>query len=124
MLRVMTENRGNAAIFRCSGRIVAGEEPWALYNHVISQRGKGVVVLDLTGVSRIDAGGLGVLVTLRAWAQTAGVKLRLIPSKAVEELLDLAALRPLFQIRNMEAVPSPAELSDLHEDSAVKSQCA
>jgi len=49
MLSVMSENRGHAAILRCSGRIVAGEEAWTLYNTVISQQGKRVVVLDLTG---------------------------------------------------------------------------
>ena len=50
MLGVMSENRGNAVIFRCSGRLVAGEKPWALYNNVISQQGTRVVVLDFTGV--------------------------------------------------------------------------
>jgi anti-anti-sigma factor len=125
MLGIMNENRGNAVIFRCSGRIVAGEEPWKLYNDVISQRGKRVVVLDLTGVSRIDAGGLGVLVSLRGWARPAGVKLRLIPSKAVDELLDLARLRPLFEIRSIQVAASPAELlRDPHEDSAIEECCA
>ena len=85
MLGVMSENRGNTAILRCSGRIVAGEEAWTLYNTVISQQNKRVVVLDLTGLSRIDAGGLGVLVSLRRWARVGGVKLGLIPSKAVQE---------------------------------------
>ena len=51
MLSVGTENRGNAAVLRCSGRIVAAEEARTLYNTVISQQGKQVVVLDLTGVS-------------------------------------------------------------------------
>ncbi len=124
MLGLLSENCGNAVIFRCSGRIVAGEESWKLYNDVISQHGKRVVVLDLTGVNRIDAGGLGVLVSLRGWARLAGVKLRLIPSKAVEELLDVAGLRPLFEIRSVEAVASAAQLSDPHENSAVKRQCA
>ena len=116
MLDVTSENRGNAAILRCSGRIVAGEEAWALYNTVISQQGKRVIVLDLTGVSRIDAGGLGVLVSLRRWARVAGVKLRVIPSKAVKELLDLAGLRPLFEIRSTEN-PQPA--LNLPKDSAI-----
>jgi anti-anti-sigma factor len=125
MLGVMSENRGNTAILRCSGRIVAGLEAWTLYNTVISQQNKRVVVLDLTRVSRIDAGGLGVLVSLRRWARVAGVKLRVIPSKAVEELLDLAGLRPLFEIRSTEATPSAADsLSGPHADSTVKGRCA
>jgi len=120
MLSVMSENRGNTAIFRCSGRIVAGEEAWTLYNTVISQQDERVVVLDLTRVSRVDAGGLGVLVSLRRWAGVGGVKLRLIPSEAVEELLDLAGLRPLFEIRSTEN-PQPAVslLVDSGEDGAI-----
>jgi anti-anti-sigma factor len=117
MLRVISENRGNAVIFRCSGRLVAGEEPWALYNNVISQQDKRHIVLDLTGVSRIDAGGLGVLVVLRGWARSAGVKLRLIPSKAVDEMLDVAGLRPLFEIRS--SVPALSLPADRWEDSAI-----
>ena len=117
MLDVTSENRGNAAILRCSGRIVAGEEAWTLYNTVISQQGKRVIVLDLTGVSRIDAGGLGVLVSLRRWARVGGVKLRLIPSQAVQELLDLTGLSSQFEIRPRVSAPSlPA---DPWEDSAI-----
>src|SRR5271167_1101261 len=125
MLGVITENHGHAAVLRCSGRIVAGEEAWALYNTVISQQGKRVVVLDLTGVSRVDAGGLGVLVSLRRWARVGGVKLRLIPSKAVEELLDVAGLRPLFELRSAENMPSAADsLSGPHADGKVEGRCA
>src|SRR5271167_4608927 len=102
MLGVITENHGHAAVLRCSGRIVAGEEAWALYNTVISQQNKRVVVLDLTGVSGIDAGGLGVLVSLRRWATGANVRLELIASKAVQELLDVAGLGSLFEIHSAE----------------------
>jgi anti-anti-sigma factor len=105
MLSVMSENRGNAAIFRCSGRIVAGEEAWTLYNTVVSQQEKRVVVLDLTRVRRIDAGGLGVLVSLRRWARGGGVRLQLIPSDAVQELLDLTSLSSQFEIRPRQERP-------------------
>ena len=124
MLGVITEDRGQTVIFRCSGRIVAGQEAWKLYNDVITQQGKRVIVLDLAGVSRMDAGGLGVLASLERWARGAGVRLQLVPSKPVEELLYMAGLRPVFEIRSIEAPPLPAELSDSHEDSAVKRQCA
>jgi len=65
------------------------------------------------------------LVSLRRWARVGGVKLRLIPSKAVEELLDVAGLRPLFEIRSTEntqpalSLPSPTELSG-HEQPATE----
>ncbi len=116
MLGVMTENRGNTMILRCSGRIVAGQEAWALYNNVISQQDKRLVVLDLTRVSRIDAGGLGVLASLERWARAAGVKLRLVPSPAVQELLDLTGLGSQFEIRP--SVSAPSLPADRWEDSA------
>jgi len=117
MLSVMSENRGNAAIFVCSGRIVAGQEAWALYNNVISQQDKRLVVLDLTRVSRIDAGGLGVLASLERWARTAGVKLQLIPSPAVQELLNLTGLGSQFEIHP--SVSAPSLPADRCEDSAI-----
>ncbi|HYN16102.1 MAG TPA: STAS domain-containing protein [Terriglobales bacterium] len=118
MLGVTIENSGNVAVLCCSGRIVAGEEAWTLYNTVISLKNKRVVVLDLTRVSGVDARGLGVLVFLEQWACGAGVKLQLIPSKPVQELLDLTGLHSLFDIRSSESVPPASDfLVDPREDS-------
>jgi anti-anti-sigma factor len=119
MLNVRIENSGNLTVLRFSGRLVFGEEISTLFNGVISQKNKRVVVLDLTKVSRIDACGLGMLVFLNQWACGAGVKLQLNPSKTVQELLDLTGLRSLFVIRS-ENIPSAARfLVDPQEDSAV-----
>jgi anti-anti-sigma factor len=120
MLGVIADNCGNAVIFRCSGRIVAGEEPWKLYNNVIAQQSKRLIVLDLTGVNRIDAGGLGVLLSLRRWARGEGVRLQLIPSEAVQELLDMTRLGSQFEIRS--SVSAPRLPADSREDSAVVSR--
>src|SRR5438132_10542187 len=38
----------------CSGRLVAGEGAWTLYNTVISQQNERAVVLDMTGVNRSE----------------------------------------------------------------------
>jgi anti-anti-sigma factor len=122
MLNVVTENSGDGLIVRCWGRLVAGEQDWTLYNTVISEQNKRVVVLDLTGVNRVDARGLGVLVVLNRWATDAGVRLKLIPSKQVEELLDVSRLHSLFEI----CPPNPAaDLSrSSQDDSAVERRCA
>jgi len=92
MLTVRTENFEHTVTVRCSGRLVAGKAAWALYDTVISQQNKGVVLLDLTGVNRVDARGLGVLAFLKKWVNEAGAKVELIPSKPVRELLELAGL--------------------------------
>ena len=123
MLRVMRENRGDEVILRCSGRIVAGEETWNLYHTIIAQRER-LVVLDLTGVTRIDAGGLGALVAAKLWANGAQVGLQVIPSKAVQELLDVTNLGSLLEIGSVQPTLSPAGLSGDHADSETERRCA
>jgi len=100
MLSVIIENSGNLAVLRCSGRIVAGEEAWSLFNAAISLQDKRVVVLDLTAVTGADARGLGVLVFVKQWARLSGVKLKIVPSKPVRELLELTGLDSQFDIRS------------------------
>jgi len=109
MLSVVIENSGNSAVVRCSGRIVAGQEAWTLFNHVISLKGKRVVVLDLTRVTGADARGLGVLIFLRQWARSADAKLQVIPSQPVRELLELTGLHSSFDIRDAESVQPASE---------------
>ncbi len=124
MLGLITENRGNVVTLQCSGGVVAGPDAWRLYNAVIAQPAKRVV-LDLRDVSRMDAGGLGVLLALRRWAIASQVRLELIPSKVVRELLDVAELSPLFQIRSLEDSPSPEELrSQSHPLGSSERRCA
>jgi anti-anti-sigma factor len=124
MLNVVIENSGNVVILHCSGRMVAGEEPWTLFNTVISLKDKRVVVLDLTKVSKTDAHGLGVLVFLKQWATGAGVRLELIPSKPVLELLHLTGLDSILEIRPAKNIASAAGLMiGSHEDGTVASRC-
>lgn len=121
MLNVMIENSADAVILHCRGRLVAGKEASTLYNTVVSEQGKRVVILDLTGVNRVDARGLGVLVLLKQWANGVGVKQQLIPSKPLQELLDLTGLHSLFEIRLFDAAPSAADLfSSSHDGGMVE----
>ncbi len=69
---------------RCQGRLVRGWETAPLCA-VIQQHGRDIV-LDLSGVTAIDAPGIGALVSLQA----AGAYLRLVgPSLAVRDVLNL-----------------------------------
>ena len=104
MLNVRIENSGNLTVLRFSGRLVFGEEISTLFTRVISQKNKRAIVLDLARVSQIDACGLGILVVLKQWTRRAGVTLRLIPSKTVQELLELTGLHSSFEIRSSEGV--------------------
>jgi anti-anti-sigma regulatory factor len=98
MLNVMAEVFADHVTFRCWGRLLAGKDAWTLYNSVISQPTSRVFVLDLSGIDRIDAGGLGVLVSVKQWATGEDIGLELIPSKRVHELLELTALDSQFEI--------------------------
>jgi anti-anti-sigma factor len=100
MLSVVTENFAGIVVLRCSGRVVAGEEAWTLYNAVISLHNKRRVVLDLTGVTGTDARGLGVLVFLQQWAQDSRVQLQLVVSRPVQEMLELTGLQSRFDVRS------------------------
>ena len=124
MLSVIAEKSGDVLVLNCSGRLVAGEGAWTLYNTVISEQNERAVVLDMRGVNRVDARGLGVLVFLNQWAIGRGVKLELIPSKAVGELLDLTKLRSLFEVRSEEHVRSAAILTGGAHRDALKADAA
>ena len=82
-------------------------------------------MLDLARVSRIDACGLGILVVLKRWARSAGVKLQLIASKTVWELLDLTGLSSEFEPRSSEGVQRASDFFvDSREGSAIESVAA
>jgi len=124
MLSVMIENSGNTAVLRCSGRIVAGEEAWTLFNSAISIENKRVVVLDLTSVTGADARGLGVLAFLKQWARLSGVKLKVIPSRPVQELLELTGLDRLFDVRaGGKMQPASECLPRVHERNTMSVGC-
>lgn len=125
MLNVATENYGQMLIVRCWGRLVAGQQAWTLYNAVISEEKSRIVVLDLSGVDRVDARGLGVLVVLNQWASGAGIALELIPSRQVEELLEVTHLRSLFDVRSSIAMESGTDLESRSQPSrAPEGRCA
>ncbi len=98
MLRIHVQKLGNVAILCVQGGIVIGQT-MALADAVNSQTGVNAVVLDLTGVSRVDARGLGVMLELREQTQSKGIDLKLMNvTKFVQEVLDLTRLNTVFRI--------------------------
>ena len=87
MLRVEIEQFQNTVTLRCSGRLVQGDGLEQLRRTVMSETAKHLI-LDLSDVSSIDAGGLGELVELRQWAiDSARTFTVLNPSERVRELV-------------------------------------
>ena len=78
MLTIDVEKTGDVAVVRCGGRIVRGEEARMLRSAVVSEKNSRIVVLDLSEVESLDAGGLTTLLSLHQWALSRGVQLKLV----------------------------------------------
>ncbi len=99
MLTIDVEKTGDVAVVRCSGRIVRGAEVRTLRNAVVSENETRIVVLDLSDVETLDAGGLTALLSLHQWARSRGVQLKLVnPSPFVHEILTRTQLDRVFDI--------------------------
>ena len=103
MLTIDVEKTGDVAVVRCGGRIVRGEEVRTLRNAVVSERDSRIVVLDLSDVETLDAGGLTTLLSLHQWARSRGVQLKLVnPSHFVREMLGRTKLDGVFDISTLD----------------------
>lgn len=98
MLTVKSERAGDVVVIKCSGRIVRGQEA-ALRNAVLQEKLARVVVLDLSDVDSIDAGGLTLLVSLHRWTENNRTHLKLVnPQSFVHEMLTRTHLNCVFDI--------------------------
>jgi anti-anti-sigma factor len=96
-LNVTVESVHGVVTVRCQGRLVRGQET-ALLCAVIQQHGRDII-LDLSGITAIDAAGIGALVSLQA----AGTYLRMVgPSLAMRQVLRLTSLDSVFEISGSE----------------------
>jgi anti-anti-sigma factor len=98
MLKVNITKLGNLSVLCVAGKIVRGETD-ALHNAVLAQVDAGVIVLDLAGVNTIDAGGLGLMLELRAQTEAKGIEFRLENvTKLVRRILEITKLDSVFKI--------------------------
>ena len=98
MLKVHTKKFGSVTVLCLRGRIVRGAlgQLRAAFNF---QSGVTAVVLDLAGVSAIDAGGLGAMLELREQSRSRGMDFKLRnPSKFVGWVLEVTCLHSVFEI--------------------------
>jgi len=99
MLTIDVEKTGDVAVVRCMGRIVRGAEVRTLRDAVVSEKDIRIVVIDLSDVGTLDAGGLTALLSLQQWANSRRVQLKLVnPSHFVNEILTLTGLNRVFDI--------------------------
>jgi anti-anti-sigma factor len=108
MLKLYTQKLGDVSIICVSGRIVVGETA-GLRRVVQSQSDVSMVVLDFARVTRIDAGGLGVLLELRESLQSKGVAFRLMNiTQMVLGILALTCLDGVFEVSSESTVLTSA----------------
>jgi len=99
MLTIHVDRNGTLSVVRLRGRIVRGREVQALRSAVTSEKQSRIIVLDLTEVQSLDAGGLNTLVSLHSWAGSRDVQLKLAnPSPFVHQMLKRTQLDRLFDI--------------------------
>ena len=93
-------------VIDCSGRIVFGDEAIALREAVkVALEKSPNLVLNLSGVSYVDSGGLGTLVGLFTSARNAGgtMKLAALNSRVIG-LLQITKLVTVFELFNNETL--------------------
>jgi len=102
MLTIDVEKSRGVAVVHCSGRLVRGAEVCTLRKAVVSEKTTRIVVLDLSQVEFMDAGGLNVLVSLYHWTRNHGIQLKLTqPSRLVHEMLTRTRLNRVFEISSL-----------------------
>lgn len=103
MLVVNRQDCGDTSIFRCVGRIVAGEEVATLKRAILCHQSSRVIVMDLSSVSALDGAGLGLFAFLAGWTRVVGIDLKMLnPSGRVRRLLELTHLDSVLEFCDSE----------------------
>jgi anti-anti-sigma factor len=115
MLTIDVEKTGDVAVVRCVGRIVRGAGLRTLRDAVLSEKNVRIVVIDLSDVETLDAGGLTALLSLQQWARNRNVQLKLVnPSHFVNEVLTRTGLNRVFDISKFEHALFVLSARDCH----------
>jgi anti-sigma B factor antagonist len=98
MLEVQAKKLETVAILCLKGPVINGQTE-ILRNTVYSLSEVSAITLDLAGVTTVDAGGLGVMLELRGYAESKGIGFELMNvSKWVRRVLEVVRLDSVFRI--------------------------
>ncbi len=102
-LQYQIECLHDVAVVGCWGRMVRGAALDEFRSRLERLEGLRVLVLDLSGVEQIDAGGLGAMLMLRRWAMQKSVRIKLVdPAPFVRRVLEATHLASVFEIASFE----------------------
>jgi len=103
-LKMETRQADGVTIISCTGRIVFGEESTVLRDtlkRILAASRQ--VVLNLSGVSYIDSGGLGTLVGVYSSARSAGADIKLTGlGQRLRDVLQITKLVTVFEVYDTE----------------------
>jgi anti-anti-sigma factor len=103
MLKIDIEKTAAVVIVRCIGRLTRGEAVTSLKDVVVSKQNTQMILLDLSEVKAVDAGGVNALVSLHQWAVQRGIQVKLVhPSTFVREILTRFGLDGVFEISSLD----------------------
>lgn len=114
MFSVHVDNVGDLTVVECEGRLVRSDAAFILRDAVISEVEARVIMLDFSGVSAIEGGGLGMLLFLQRWAYDHHIRLKVFnPTQAVQDRLERANSMPDIELVSLDEMvalmsrPSP-----------------
>ncbi|MFZ3265970.1 MAG: STAS domain-containing protein [Terriglobales bacterium] len=101
-LQYQVECLQDVAVVRCSGRMVRGAALDQFRRRIEQLQRLRVLVLDLSDVQQLDAGGLGTLLLVRRWALQNSARLKLVnPPVFFRQMLDATHLNSVFEISSL-----------------------
>lgn len=106
-LEFQVERLQDVAVVNCSGRMVRGaalDELRRRVEQLTEQHERvRVLVLDVSDVDHLDAGGLGTLLLLRRWAARNGATMKLVnPPVFFRRVLEATHLNSVFEISSLQ----------------------
>ena len=106
MLKVHAKQLEKVAVLGLHGRIINGETE-KLRQAVRAVSGASAIILDLKGVTTVDAHGLGVLLDLRQQTIEGGMRFKLMNiSQPLCKVFEITKLNSVFEITSLgEPIP-------------------
>ena len=101
-LQYQVECIEDVAVVRCSGRMVRGAALDEFRLEIETLDRLRVLVLDLSEIQQVDAGGLGTLLLVRRWATQNSARLKLVnPPLFFRRMLEATCLDSVFEISSL-----------------------
>ena len=101
-LKFQVECLQDVAVVNLSGRMVRGSALDEFRRRIEQLERVRVLVLDVSEVTQLDAGGLGTLLLVRRWAMQKSAKMKLVnPPVFFRSMLQATHLTSVFEISSV-----------------------